>query len=59
AAEVYMNTDFETYNGNYYDANLTTKITDRQRTVARGLFDLAQTHEYSSTSLVPPTPAPT
>ncbi len=54
AAEVYMNTDFETYNSNYYDPNLTTKITDRQRTVARGLFDLAQTHEYSSTSIVQP-----
>ncbi|KAF5091843.1 hypothetical protein DSECCO2_02380 [anaerobic digester metagenome] len=50
AAEVFMETDFETYDGTFLDSNLTTKISDRQRTVARGLFDLAQTHEYSSTT---------
>jgi hypothetical protein len=61
AAEVYMNTNFETYDNIYQasgDGNVTTKITDRQRTVARGLFDLAQTHEYSSTAMAQPTVAP-
>ncbi|WP_373840196.1 hypothetical protein [Methanospirillum sp.] len=54
SAEVFMNTEFRVYD-NLYNAtvtggNLTTRITDRQRTVASGLFDLAQTHEYSSTT---------
>ena len=47
AAEVFMNTRFDVHDLN--DLNLTTKIDDRQRTMASGLFDLAQTHEYTST----------
>ena len=51
AAEVFMETEFETYDDIYEasgDGNITTKISARQRKVARGLFDLAQTHDYSS-----------
>jgi hypothetical protein len=53
SAEVYMRTDFKVYDNVYNQTvtggNQTTRITDRQRTVASGLFDLAQTHEFSST----------
>jgi hypothetical protein len=54
SAWVEMNTDFviydDVYKTNQSSANQTTRITDRQRTVASGLFDLAQTHEFSSTT---------
>ena len=48
SAQVFMNTHSVT--GDPGDANVTTKIYDRQRTLANGLFDLTQTHEYGSTS---------
>ena len=47
AAQVFMNTEFHTHDMD--EGNITTLISDRQRTLASGLFDLAQTHEYTST----------
>ena len=54
SAEVFMNTrlitgDPSTAEDCSTPTNVTTMITDRQRTVASGLFDLAQTHEFLST----------
>lgn len=54
SAEVFMNTNFVTGDPASTEdcstpTNVTTMIKDRQRTVASGLFDLAQTHEYTST----------
>lgn len=49
SAEVTMNTNFEVFDTKARDSNTTTMIKDRQRTVARGLFDLAQTVGYAST----------
>ena len=53
SAEVFMNTNFVTgdpaTDESCPPSNVTTMIKDRQRTVASGLFDLAQTHEYTST----------
>lgn len=55
SAEVFMNTNFVTGDPSSSEdcstpTNVTTSIKDRQRTVASGLFDLAQTHEYTSTN---------
>ncbi|NLV26480.1 MAG: hypothetical protein GXY48_04855 [Methanomicrobiales archaeon] len=54
SAEVFMNTNFVTGDPATAEdcstpTNVTTIINDRQRTMASGLFDLAQTHEYIST----------
>ncbi|MDD1724468.1 MAG: hypothetical protein LUQ07_05000 [Methanospirillum sp.] len=54
SAEVFMNTNFVTGDPASSEScgeatNVTTRIYDKQRTVASGLFDLAQTHEYTST----------
>lgn len=46
SAEVHMTTNAVT--GDTGDQNVTTKIYDRQRTAANGLFELAQNHGYNS-----------
>jgi hypothetical protein len=48
SAEVYGSTSVEV--SDTQNTNLTTRIDDRQRTVQRGLFDLAQTMGYKSTT---------
>ena len=50
AAEVYQNTNFETGTKDATSSNVTTGIMDYQQTQVRGLFDLAQTVGYTSTS---------
>ncbi|MDD1724470.1 MAG: hypothetical protein LUQ07_05010 [Methanospirillum sp.] len=55
SAAVFMNTDFVTGDpvcseDCCNETNVSTRIYDNQRTVASGLFGLAQTHEYTSSN---------